>query len=152
MSRSNVGLQAILTMMLLSGASLALAQEGYTDRGVMTSITSAAMNDNKLVDLSVPSVNDPHEVELLFKEGDEITSILDSLNKKGFHIQYKKNQFQPSMTLVSLPTATEIDDVLREILEPWDFRVYRTAYGKVIVTPDKKRKTQSSLQSDAQTP
>lgn len=152
MSRSNAGLQSVLALILVSGGSYVHAQEAYRDPGVMTSITSAA-SDSKLLDVSVPSVNDPHEVELLFKEGDEITSILDSLNKKGFHIQYKKSQFQPSMTLVSLPTATEIDDVLREILEPWDFRVYRTPYGKVIVSPDKqKKKAQAAAQSTAQNP
>jgi hypothetical protein len=44
------------------------------------------------------------------------------------------------MTLLSLPTATRIDDVLSEILEPWNFRVYRSPLGHLVVTQNKKKK------------
>jgi len=146
MSRRKLSLNLILGLVALAASSLASAQ--YKEPGVMTSITNSGANDNKLIDLSVSSVNDPKEINLLFKEGDEITSILDGLNKKGFHIEYKKKHFQPTMTLVAIPTATQIDDVLREILEPWNFRVYRNPLGKVIVTPvdPKNRKVDVVMQ------
>jgi hypothetical protein len=148
MSRLNSNARLSVGLVLVAAVSLTWAQG--RDPGPMNSITSAGVNSNKLLDISVPSVNDPHAVDLLFKEGDEITSILDELNKKGFHIEYKKKHFLPTMTLVSLPQETEIDAVLREILEPWNFNVYRTPFGKVVVTPDKKKKVQVSMQGEAQ--
>lgn len=107
--------------------------------GPMNRITSAGIRDSTMIDLSVPSVNDPAAIEMLFTEGNSIASILDGLKEKGFHIQYKEKHFTPEMTLVSLPTGTRIDEVLREILEPWNFRVYRSPMGQWIVTPNKKR-------------
>ena len=93
-----------------------------------------------MLDLSMPSVSDPAAVDMLFQEGNTIASILEGLKEKGFHIRYKEKQFLPSMTLLSLPTATRIDDVLSEILEPWNFRVYRSPLGHLVVTQNKKKK------------
>ena len=107
--------------------------------GPMNRITSASIRESTMIDISVPSVNDPAAIEMLFTEGNSIASILEGLKEKGFHIQYKEKHLLPEMTLLSLPTATRIDDVLREILEPWNFRVYRSPLGHWVVTPNKKR-------------
>lgn len=132
-----------LGLVLMSAASITWAQGWNPDpTATMDRMNSASVRDDKMIDLSQPSVSDPKAVDLLFREGDELSSILAALNEKGFHIEYKEKHFLPSMTLLAIPTEDRIDDVLREILEPWDFRVYRTPLGKIVVTPTKKRKAE----------
>jgi hypothetical protein len=152
MSRSNKSVRMSVGLVLATFAAFASAQS-YQDPGVMTSITNSNANDNKLVDINVmPSVSDPKEVDVLFKEGSEITSVLDGLNEKGFHIEYKKKHFLPTMTLTSIPQATKIDDLVREIVGPYDFSVYRSPMGKVIVTPAKQhpRKVEIKMEDKTQ--
>lgn len=132
MLRSNRAVSLGLGVALLSSVSLAWAQG-------MNSMTSAGVRNGTMLDLSVPSVSDPAAIEMLFREGNTITSILDGLNEKGFHIRYKKKHFLPEMTLLALPESTRIDEVLREILEPWNFSVYHSPMGQWVVTPNKKK-------------
>lgn len=119
--------------------SLAWGQGGPGEAANQNSMGNAGIRDGAMIDLSLPSVNDPAAVDMLFAEGNTITSVLEGLKEKGFNIKYKEKHFEPSMTLQSLPTASRIDDVLREILEPWNFRVYRSPMGHWVVTPDKKK-------------
>lgn len=128
-----------LSIVLGSSMSPAWAQMD-ANTAKANSMGNAGVRGSTMLDLSLPSVNDPAAVDMLFAEGNTIASILEGLKEKGFHIKYKEKHFSPTMTLLSLPTATRIDDVLREILEPWNFRVYRSALGHWIVTPDKKKK------------
>lgn len=136
MSRINLGMVLGLGLALISSVSLAWAQDPDAP---MNSISSAGIAESKLLDLSQPSVSDPAAVDMLFKEGDAIASILGGLKEKGFHIQYREKHFLPTMTLLSLPKADRIDDVLREIVEPWNFSVYRSPLGQWVVTPNKKK-------------
>lgn len=137
MSRQNPNV--VLALALVCVAPLTWAQ---TDPNAgMDSIASAGVRDSTMIDLTLPSVNDPAAVEMLFKEGNTIASILEGLKEKGFNIRYKEKHFLPSMTLLALPESTRIDEVLREILEPWNFRVYRSPLGHWIVTPNKKKAT-----------
>jgi len=153
MSRSKLSVRLSVGLVLASGMSLAVAQ-GYVEPGVMIATNKVAtVNEETLRDVNLMAVNDPHEVDVLFKEGAPIVSILQGLNEKGFHIEYREKQFLPTMTLVSLPQSTAIDDVLTEILEPWDFRAYRTPFGKVVVTPVKNpthKKVAITLEDKAQ--
>ncbi|HEU4603233.1 MAG TPA: hypothetical protein VFS24_14765, partial [Steroidobacteraceae bacterium] len=121
-----------LALSLMSTAS-------FGGNETMDRIASAGIRDTTMLDLSQPSFNDPKAVDVLFKEGNSIASILEGLNEKGFHIEYKKKQVPPTMTLVALPKATRIDDVLNEILEPWNLAAFRSPMGKLIVRPDKKK-------------
>jgi hypothetical protein len=152
MPRSNLGVGLNLGLMLLSGASLTWAPNSNADPGVMTSISSASMTDTKLFDANQLSVNDPAQADMLFREGDTIASILAGLKEKGFHIQYREKQFLPTMTLQSLPTATDIDDVLREILEPWGFDIRRSPTGQWVVIPVKQEKRQVHILMQDKTP
>lgn len=145
MSQSNLGKALCLSLVLGSSASVAWAQSGPGAAANENSMGNAGVRGSTMIDLSMPSVSDPAAVDMLFQEGNTITSILEGLNEKGFHIRYKKKQFPPSMTLLSLPTATRIDDVLREILEPWNFRVYRSPLGHLVVTQNKKKKTMANI-------
>ncbi|HEY5810576.1 MAG TPA: hypothetical protein VIT67_21585 [Povalibacter sp.] len=145
MSRSNLSTALSLGLVLVLNVSVAWAQEAYSEPGVMTALTKASVNETKLFDVSQISVNDPAQADMLFKEGNTIASILAELKQKGFHIQYRAKQFPPNMTLQSLPTATDIDDVLREILEPWDFDIRRSPTGQWVVIPAKQDKREVSI-------
>ncbi len=136
MSRFNLSLA--LGVMLVSSVPSAWAQINPYKNG-MDSISSAGIAETRMVDLTMPSVNDPAAVDMLFKEGNTILSVLQGLKEKGFHIRFKEKHFRPTMTLLSLPKSTSIDDVLREILEPWNFKVYRSPLGPWIVTPTNKK-------------
>ena len=140
MSRSNLGKALWVSLVLGSSVSVAWAQMDPGAAANANSIGNAGVRDSTMLDLSMPSVSDPAAVDMLFQEGNTIASILEGLKEKGFHIRYKEKQFLPSMTLLSLPTATRIDDVLSEILEPWNFRVYRSPLGHLVVTQNKKKK------------
>lgn len=83
--------------------------------------------------------NDPMQIDMLFKEGAPIADILKGLKKKGFPIDFKPQNVPPSMILLSLPKATQIDDVLREILEPWHLDLYHSPYGKWVIRPTKQK-------------
>jgi len=154
MSRFNLSVKLSVGLVLASGISLASAQATGPETGVMTRNNSiASVNEQTLMDANLIAVNDPHEVDILFKEGAPIVSILQGLNEKGFHIEYREKQFLPTMTLLNLPQSTEIDDVLTEILEPWNFRIFRTPFGKVVVTPVKNpthKKVAITMQDAAQ--
>lgn len=138
---SRLSMRSSLGLILMSAASVTWAQGWNANpSATMDRFNSAGVRDSTMIDLSQPSVSDPKAVDQLFREGDEISSILAALNEKGFHIEYKEKHFRPTMVLLSIPQEEVIDDVLREILEPWEFRVYRNPLGKIIVTPTKKRK------------
>lgn len=131
-------LHAVMALALLSAASLAWAQTDVVRNQPPPSHNFHA--DRMLVDVAtLETVNDPAAADVLFKEGAPIVSILESLKEKGFHIRYKKKHFLPTMTLVRLPQSTRIDELLREILEPWNFRVSRTPVGHWIVRPNKRK-------------
>lgn len=138
MSQLNLIAGGAALVFLLANASPVWAQ-AEPSAANQNSLGHAAINDGRLIDLSIPSVSDPAAVDMLFKEGSPLTSILDGLNEKGFHIRYKAKHFDPTMTLVTIPESSRIDDVLREILEPWSFRVYRSPMGHLVVTPSKKK-------------
>ncbi len=144
MLRSNLTVRLGLAMLLVSIASVSFAQQGGAAGVMTTEAKNGTVADNRLMDVNVIGVSDPSQVDMMFKEGDSILSILEELNEKGFHIQYRKKQFTDEMILLNLPTATDIDSMLQEILEPWHFRSYRTPMGKVVVTPVKYKKTRGA--------
>lgn len=136
MARLNLSVTSLGALFLCS-MPIGWAQESPSSP--MNSITSAGIRDATTLDLTLPSVNDPAAVDMLFREGNTILSVLDGLKEKGFHLQYKEKHFLPSMTLLSLPKGSRIDEVLREILEPWNFKVRRSPLGQWIVAPNKKK-------------
>jgi hypothetical protein len=148
MSRLQLGTALALVLALLCTAPSAQAQM-TAEMANANSLGNAGVRGSTMLDLTMPSFNDPAAVDMLFQEGNTILSILEGLNEKGFHIEFKEKNFAPGMTLLSLPTATKIDDVLREILEPWAFQVYRSPFGKLIVKPEKKSATQLALETKA---
>jgi hypothetical protein len=150
MLRSNLTVRLGLAMLLVSIASVSFAQQGGAAGVMTTEAKNGTVADNRLMDVNVIGVSDPSQVDMMFKEGDSILSILEELNEKGFHIQYRKKQFTDEMILLNLPTATDIDSMLQEILEPWHFRSYRTPMGKVVVTPVKYKKVRGADKDTAE--
>src|SRR3954447_24227262 len=125
---------SFLALALLS-ANVTHAAEGVFSRDA----SPAGMHDTPTAAYYETTVNDPHAIDLLFKEGNTIQSILDGLVDKGFHIKYKKQQLSPTMTLLALPKNTRIDLLLEEILQPWNLNVYHSPLGQWIVKPAKAK-------------
>jgi len=119
----------------LISANVVVAEEGVFSRDS----SPAGMHDTPMATYYDSTVNDPKAIDLLFKEGTTIQSILDGLSDKGFHIKYKKEQVLPTMTLLTLPKNSRIDLVLQEILQPWNLDVYHSPLGQWIVKPGKKK-------------
>jgi hypothetical protein len=122
-------------------ATIALMFWSVASFAQMTSISSAGVRGGALLDVHESSSNDPAAVDLLFKEGNSLVSIIDGLKAKGFQIEYKKGLVQPTMTLLALPKTERIDDVLHEMLTPWNLDVYHSPYGKWVIRPVKKKKS-----------
>ena len=149
MLRTNLTVRMGLALLLMSIASISSAQQGEA-LGVMTQETrNGTVADNRLMDVNAIGVSDPSQVDMLFREGDSILSILQELKDKGFHIQYRAKQFSEEMILLNLPTATDVDGMLKEILEPWHFTSYRTPTGRLVVTPEKRKKKATAANVDA---
>ena len=148
MQRPKLRMQFGMVLLFASLASLAPLQQNEAQGMMNNAAKNGAIADNRLMDVNTIGVSDPSQVDVLFREGDSILSILRELKDKGFHIQYREKQFSEDMILLELPTATDIDSMLKEILEPWHFTTYRTPMGKVVVTPVKQKKKRSSAGAD----
>jgi hypothetical protein len=134
----------VATGLLITSVCLA-GTENYGGMDPQGSLAHAGVADDTMVDLTnAARETDPRAADMLFKEGNTIASILDGLKEKGFPIDYKKKNLPPTMTLLALPKATRIDEVLNEILEPWNMSAYHSPTGKWIVKPDKKKATDQS--------
>jgi hypothetical protein len=125
---------SLLGLPLLMTCGLALAQQKTPYDSTFTITESAT-----LVNHFANEAADPKQVDLVFKEGNTIAEVLEGLKAKGFAIDYKKESVPPTMTLLTLPKSTRIDDVLREILEPWNLSLYHTPLGHWVVHADKTK-------------
>ena len=138
---------SLLTVGLLMGGT-ALAQA--TGPGVPSQQMGSAFpiaESATLVNQFANQASDPKQVDVLFKEGNTIAEVLKGLKDKGFPIDYKEKQVPPTMTLLTLPKSTRIDDVLREILGPWNLSLYHTPLGHWVVRPDKSKKSKGDFGS-----
>ena len=79
------------------------------------------------------SKNDPAAVSVPMRAGATLESVLTALNARGFRIVYSSALVQPTMTLREVPTATRIDELLREILTPWNLRAVHAANGDWLI-------------------
>ena len=79
------------------------------------------------------SQNDPAAVSVPMRAGATLESVLAALNARGFRIVYSSALVQPTMTLREVPTATRIDELLREILTPWKLRAVHAANGDWLI-------------------
>jgi hypothetical protein len=86
---------------------------------------------------------DPKAVEVPLYVGAKISAVLDALVEKGFLIKWTPEQVLPTMTILERPKATRIDNVLNEILKPYDMRAdHNLQDGGYRVRPLKKKKKQ----------
>jgi outer membrane cobalamin receptor len=68
-----------------------------------------------------------------FRAGDPLAGVLAALNAQGHRIVYSSALVRPEMTLRSVPTSSDIDALLREILAPWKLRAVRASNGDWLV-------------------
>lgn len=124
-----------VTLLMASGAAFAQVKTPYDSAFPIAESTT-------LVNHFENEASDPKQVDLVFKEGNTLAQILEGLKEKGFAIDYKKKYIPPTMTLLALPKGTRIDEVLREICEPWNLSVYHTPLGHWVVRPDKNKRSE----------
>ena len=67
-------------------------------------------------------VADPKAVEIPLKPGTPVSAVLTALTEKGFRIKWKPEQVLPTMTLLEKPKSTRVDNLLNEILAPYNMR------------------------------
>jgi len=92
--------------------------------------------------------NEPRAVEIPLYAGALLTDVLEALKSKGFHINYSSELVLPTMTLLTRPKATRIDDLLREILAPYDLRASRGALGTWVIGPKKTKKVKEVTETE----
>ena len=84
---------------------------------------------------------DPKAVEIPLYAGARVTAVLTALNDKGFLIKWNPEDVLPTMTLLERPKSTRIDNLLNEILKPYDLRAdHNLQDGGYRVRPLKKKK------------
>jgi hypothetical protein len=87
------------------------------------------------------SASDPMAVEIPLYAGAPISAVLTALIDKGFKIKWSPEEVLPTMTLLERPKATRIDNLLNEILKPYDMRAdHNLQDGGYRVKPLKKKK------------
>jgi len=84
-----------------------------------------------------PAKNDPQAVNVPLRAGASVESVLAALNARGFRIVYSSALVQPSMTLRDVPKATRIDELLKEILAPWNLRAVHAANGDWLIVAER---------------
>jgi hypothetical protein len=77
--------------------------------------------------------NDPASVSVPMRAGATLESVLAALNARGYRIVYSSALVQPTMVLREVPKATRIDELLREILTPWNLRAVHAANGDWLI-------------------
>jgi len=83
------------------------------------------------------AANDPGAVMIPMRAGASLESVLAALNARGYRIVYSTALVQPSMTLRETPTSTRIDELLREILAPWNLRAVHAANGDWLIVGER---------------
>ena len=66
--------------------------------------------------------NESPAVEVPVHAGDRLEAVLTRLNESGFRIVYSSALVRPEMTLSKAPSSSRIEELLREILAPWNLR------------------------------
>jgi outer membrane cobalamin receptor len=75
-------------------------------------------------------------VNVPLRAGATLESALAALNAKGFRIVYSSALVRPTMTLRAPPTSSRIEDLLREILVPWQLRAVHADNGDWLIVSD----------------
>jgi len=81
--------------------------------------------------------NDPQAVNVTLRAGASVESVLAALNARGFRIVYSSALVEPTMTLREVPRATRIDELLSEILTPWNLRAVHAANGDWLIVAER---------------
>jgi hypothetical protein len=68
------------------------------------------------------TIADPKSVEIPLYPGAPISAVLTALIEKGFKIKWSPEEVLPTMTLLERPKSTRVDNLLNEILKPYDMR------------------------------
>ncbi len=70
------------------------------------------------------------------RAGESLEAVLSALNDRGYTIVYSSALVRPDMKLLTAPAATNIEELLREILAPWKLRAVRASNGDWLIAKD----------------
>jgi outer membrane cobalamin receptor len=85
--------------------------------------------------LPLPSLGAQSEgdVSSFLHTGDSLQSALATLNSLGYRVLYSSAVVQADMTLAAKPRSNGIENVLEEILSPWNLRAIKAANGDWLI-------------------
>src|SRR3954465_9610217 len=66
---------------------------------------------------------------------ESLESIFAELNQHGYQISYSSNVVLPAMHLQSVPRASGLESLLREILTPWGLAAVKAGDNDYLVVP-----------------
>ncbi len=86
---------------------------------------------------AVPAEADrPAIVSGAIRAGESLEAVLSALDARGYTIVYSSALVRPDMKLLAAPAATNIEELLREILAPWKLRAVRGSNGDWLIAKD----------------
>jgi len=125
-------------IVLLSLAALCSAQVGPGGQGAPEIGEQSSQGTSPDVR---HTISDPKSVEIPLYPGAPISAVITALVEKGFKIKWSPEEVLPTMTLLERPKSTRIDNLLNEILKPYDMRAdHNLQDGGYRVKPLKKKK------------
>ncbi|MFL6549319.1 MAG: TonB-dependent receptor plug domain-containing protein, partial [Povalibacter sp.] len=74
---------------------------------------------------------------MAFRPGMTLEAALATLNAQGYRIVYSSALVRDNMRLQEAPQATRIDDLLREILTPWNLAAINDTNGDWLIVKNK---------------
>ncbi|HEY5809830.1 MAG TPA: TonB-dependent receptor [Povalibacter sp.] len=92
-----------------------------------------------LAPLAVTAATKQEVPSLAMQPGMSLESALAALNAHGYRIVYSNALVLSEMRLLEAPRATRIDDLLREILTPWNLAAINDANGDWLIVKSKTR-------------
>jgi hypothetical protein len=86
--------------------------------------------------------------ELRLRAGDSLEGTLGLLNHRGYRIVFSSALVRPDMKLRAAPKAKRVDELLDEILRPWNLRAIVADNGDWLIVPAMPAKTRAPAPVD----
>jgi outer membrane receptor protein involved in Fe transport len=84
---------------------------------------------------SATAADKPVDLQRL-RAGDPVATALAQLNSQGFRVVYSSALVHPDMKLRTVPSSSNIEALLREILAPWKLRAVRASNGDWLIAAE----------------
>lgn len=88
-----------------------------------------------LASANVLAADKPVDLRQL-RAGDPVATALAQLNSQGFRVVYSSALVRPDMRLRAVPSSSNIEVLLQEILAPWKLRAVRASNGDWLIAAE----------------